>query len=302
MVDYGFPAAGYSYSAPNAGWCTAQLFLSGDFAIAVGLDEVDWVGSDAMPFTVTPAGATVPTISGISFGTPPALGVGNDLLTITGSNFGMSAGIVEVCPEDPTDTDPCVPTTPISWTVDVIGVLLDISSLAPGMPYCASAKTQFVGVAPSAAFCPAGLVGPHPAPAAPVISGSQKIWWLGEAAVNDNCDPGNPNPDANGIPRNPCYYNFTRLAAAPGQGGTAPTLNSPAVWTLIDPATGTLPAFASISCTGSCSQATVTATAWLLWHQRREYASPGDYRGYRQCQLQSLDRLAPICYAVATAA
>ncbi len=111
-------------------------------------------------FVVLPPGTALPppVISGITFATPPGVGVGSYQLTISGSNFGSVAGTALVCPEDPDTTDPCVPTIPITWTVDVIAVLLDITRLVPGVQYCASAKTQFVGVAPSVAFCPQDLV------------------------------------------------------------------------------------------------------------------------------------------------
>jgi len=42
------------------------LFLSGDYAIALGMNETDWVWSDLMGFTVTAAAGTVPNITAIS--------------------------------------------------------------------------------------------------------------------------------------------------------------------------------------------------------------------------------------------
>ena len=80
--------------------------------------------------------------------------------------------------------------------------------------------------------------------------------------MNDNCNPQNPNPDQNGIPQNPCYYNSTQLTVAPGQGGSPPSANSPAVWLLTDPLTGQAPTFASFQCNDTaCSNITVTATS-----------------------------------------
>jgi hypothetical protein len=141
--DNGFP--GYTYYSQSAGNCTAQLFLSGDYAIALGLNETDWVWSDLMGFTVTPAtpppGAT-PTIGSIS---QPVVSGNTESVTITGSNFG-AAGFVQACPQGSTGTDGCVQgTTTGPWNEIVLNVWWGIPSLTPGVPYCIQVESQFAG-------------------------------------------------------------------------------------------------------------------------------------------------------------
>ena len=92
-----------------------------------------------------------------------------------------------------------------------------------------------------------------PAPQPPTITGNQRIWYLGAASQNDNCVPNSAPPS--------CYYNWTTLTVVPGAGGSPPTDNSPATWSLTDPLTGQAPTFASMACVDSpCSQINVTAT------------------------------------------
>ena len=88
----------------------------------------------------------------------------------------------------------------------------------------------------------------------PTISGNQGIWYLGVAAVNDNCDPASPVPS--------CYYNSTQLTLTAGPGGTPPTASSPASWSLTDLLTGQAPLFASYTCgNAECSQVVIRATS-----------------------------------------
>ena len=88
----------------------------------------------------------------------------------------------------------------------------------------------------------------------PTISGSQGIWYLGTASVNDNCDPNSPVPN--------CYYNSTQLTLTPGAGGAAPTPNSPATWLVTDPLTGQPPAFVTTTCSdAACSQVVIRASS-----------------------------------------
>jgi hypothetical protein len=146
--DYGFP--GYTYYSQSAGNCTAQLFLSGDYAIALGLNETEWVWSDLMGFTVTaalPPGATAPTVDSVIFDTPPVPGLAGDGLTITGSNFGPAgfvAGSVQVCR---TDDGSCTGTGPDTWdpTSNTIHVWWNIPTWAAGITFCVQVTTQFTG-------------------------------------------------------------------------------------------------------------------------------------------------------------
>jgi len=90
-------------------------------------------------------------------------------------------------------------------------------------------------------------------PGPPTISGNQGVWWLGSAAVNDNCAAGQA-----------CYYNSTQLTMAPGPGASPPSAAVPAAWSLTDPATGQAPTFASWACNANdatCSSGKVTATS-----------------------------------------
>ena len=97
-------------------------------------------------------GGPVPTVGGITFTTPPAVGVGNDLLTITGSRFGVS-GFVVACPADGSG-NPCVGTTPDTWNTTNVQVWLDLSTLVAGVTYCVEVQAaQFTGAAPVGGPC-----------------------------------------------------------------------------------------------------------------------------------------------------
>ena len=137
-----------------------------------------------------------------------------------------------------------------SWTLnsstDITGSLHVSTSLS-------SACTVDVWVAADLAFTIA-LAPAAPPPGPPTISGSQGIWYLGRASVNDNCDPNSPAPS--------CYYNSALLTVTPGLGGSLPTANLPASWSVTDPLTGQPPTFASSACVNqACGQVIIAATA-----------------------------------------
>jgi len=98
-------------------------------------------------------------------------------------------------------------------------------------------------------------------PGPPTISGSSGIWYLGKAVVNDNCNLNSEVPN--------CYYTSTLLVWTAGAGGSGPSPQSPAVWTLTDPSTGQAPTFANYQCSppepgSDCSSIIVTATGQPL--------------------------------------
>ena len=180
--DYGFP--GYPYYSPSTvgGNCTAQLFLSGDYAIALGMNETDWVWSDLMGFTVTaaaPPGATAPTIDGISFATVPVAGTNGDTLTITGS-FGAS-GFVEACRSG--SNDDCIQPTSTTWGTSTIQLVWNIPTWAAGITYCVQVTTQFAGGGALPSICSLAALFYVPATSTSV---RLKVWTFD--------DYGNPVP------------------------------------------------------------------------------------------------------------
>jgi hypothetical protein len=87
----------------------------------------------------------------------------------------------------------------------------------------------------------------------PVVSGSNKIWWMGASSVNDNCRAGDGAQ---------CYYNHGSLDVSMSPNRTAPPAGSTTSWSLTDPATGQPPTFATYNCaTSDCSYINITATA-----------------------------------------
>jgi hypothetical protein len=100
---------------------------------------------------------------------------------------------------------------------------------------------------------PPTITGRYPQSAIQVADGVG-IWWLGTASVNDNCVPGSADPSQ------ACYWNWVTLSVSPAAGGSPPTQNSPAVWSLTDASTKQAPTYLSYFCLDlACSAISVTA-------------------------------------------